>query len=69
MSKYIILHKVKKVKLNTQYTVFDSQEELKQDDNALMLKAQEAINNAYAPYSHFKVGAAVLLESGKSCAR
>ncbi len=56
---------MKQVKINTQYTVFDSQDELEKNDNALMLKAQEAINNAYAPYSHFQVGAAVLLESGK----
>ena len=56
---------MKQVKINTQYTVFDSQTELEENDNALMLKAQEAINNAYAPYSHFQVGAAVLLESGK----
>lgn len=29
-----------------------------------MDKAQQARENAYAPYSHFKVGAAVLLDSG-----
>jgi len=56
---------VKQVKINTQYTVFESQTELGDEDLALMLKAQEAIHNAYAPYSHFQVGAAVLLESGK----
>ena len=27
--------------------------------------AQQAINNAYAPYSHFKVGAALLTKSGE----
>jgi len=30
-----------------------------------MDKAQEACKNAYAPYSHFKVGAAILLGSGE----
>ncbi len=30
-----------------------------------MNKAHEARNNAYAPYSHFKVGAAIALENGE----
>ncbi len=30
-----------------------------------MFKAQEARNKAYAPYSHFKVGAAILLDNGE----
>jgi len=52
------------VKINTQHTVFNSQSELNKTDNYLMTHAQKAINNAYAPYSHFQVGAAVLLENG-----
>jgi cytidine deaminase len=35
------------------------------DDKALFLKAQSVLYNAYAPYSNFKVGAAVLTKSGK----
>ena len=35
------------------------------DDKALFLKAQSVLDNAYAPYSNFKVGAAVLTKSGK----
>lgn len=31
----------------------------------LVISAKNAIENAYAPYSHFKVGAAVLTETGK----
>ncbi|MFD3157579.1 cytidine deaminase [Haloimpatiens sp. FM7330] len=31
----------------------------------LMLKAKEARENAYSPYSNFKVGAAVLMSNGK----
>ncbi len=31
----------------------------------LLDKAYEAMENAYVPYSHFKVGAALLTESGK----
>jgi len=33
--------------------------------NQLIIKAKEARKNAYAPYSGFKVGAAILTESGK----
>lgn len=33
-------------------------------DKALMCSAEEAQRNAYAPYSHFKVGAALLGASG-----
>lgn len=45
-------------------TVFDSMEELPDDARVLIKKAQEATSNAYAPYSDFMVGAAVLLADG-----
>ncbi|HHU16654.1 MAG TPA: cytidine deaminase [Clostridiales bacterium] len=35
------------------------------DYKELYKTAQQAINNAYAPYSHFKVGAALLTKSGE----
>ena len=35
------------------------------DNKTLMRMAQEARNNAYSPYSHFRVGAALLAKSGK----
>lgn len=34
------------------------------DEKKLMQKAREAIENAYAPYSNFKVGACLLLKDG-----
>ena len=34
-------------------------------DNELTLKASESMKNSYSPYSNFKVGAALLSESGK----
>lgn len=34
------------------------------DEKTLIAKAEEATKNAYAPYSRFKVGAAVLLDDG-----
>ncbi|MFQ5447267.1 MAG: cytidine deaminase [Saprospiraceae bacterium] len=46
-------------------TVFDKQEELGKDDRALLTLARNTLENAYAPYSGFKVGAAVLLENGE----
>ena len=45
--------------------VFDSISELPKDIQELMNKAQEARENAYAPYSHFRVGAALRLVSGE----
>ena len=35
------------------------------DDKTLMQMAQEARKNSYSPYSHFRVGAALLAKSGK----
>ena len=46
------------------YTIYDHAGELDQDDGSLLAKAREARNNAYAPYSKYHVGAAVLLENG-----
>lgn len=39
--------------------------ELAQDDKQLFERAKEAMKKAYAPYSKFYVGAAVLLENGE----
>jgi len=44
---------------------FGSLSELPEQDRKLVRKAREASNNAYAPYSKFNVGAALLLENGK----
>lgn len=41
-------------------------EELSKEEQALIEKAKEATNNAYANYSHFYVGAACLLEDGRT---
>lgn len=43
---------------------FDSIEELESSDRELLKSAREAALNAYAPYSGFRVGAAVRLASG-----
>ncbi len=44
---------------------FDTVMELPKSDQDLVLAARGALKNAYAPYSNFNVGAAVLLENGK----
>lgn len=46
------------------YKEFEKPEELNTDDLELVFAARETAINAYAPYSKFKVGAAVRLESG-----
>lgn len=44
---------------------FESIESLSNSEKELMLKAVEIRKNAYAPYSNFQVGAAVLMGNGK----
>lgn len=46
------------------YLEFDSHEELESNDKELVLEAAKAALNAYAPYSMFRVGAAIRLENG-----
>lgn len=55
----------KKKKISFDITVYDSLNELKESDKKLLDLAVEARKNAYAPYSRFNVGAAVLLENGE----
>lgn len=55
---------MKKVNIQTSLSVFDTLEELSQSDQILLSKAVEALDDAYAPYSNFRVGAAVLTANG-----
>lgn len=47
------------------YREYDKPEELEQSDRELLEAAKSIALNAYAPYSGFKVGAAVRLDSGR----
>lgn len=53
-----------KKELKIAFTEYDSEQELNKDEQELLKRAKEASKLAYAPYSNFHVGAALLLENG-----
>jgi cytidine deaminase len=55
---------MKQITITTQFTVYDSIPDLGIDIQNLMKEAIVVRKNAYAPYSKFKVGAALLLDNG-----
>jgi cytidine deaminase len=55
---------LKKINLNSEIEEL-SPEELDDREQNLLSRAQEVSKMAYAPYSNFQVGAAVLLENGE----
>lgn len=50
--------------VTTEVTAYTSKEDLPAADRALLNAALEAVDNAYAPYSRFHVGAAIRLADG-----
>ena len=56
---------MKKVERSISYTEYPSKEELSKEESLLLSEAQKATEGSYSPYSHFAVGAAVLLENGE----
>lgn len=56
---------MEKKKIDFELLIYENINELSQNDQELLEKAKAAMGNAYAPYSKFKVGAAVLLENGE----
>ena len=50
--------------LTLSYLEYASDNELPETDAALLARAREATVHAYAPYSHFRVGAAARLANG-----
>ncbi len=56
---------MKELILEIKVKEYDNLEELTYEERKLMNIAREATLNAYAPYSNYYVGAAVLLENGE----
>jgi len=56
---------MKKIKHIIEIEDYQSFDELNSTDRKLLEKAQIACKSAYAPYSQFRVGAAVLLKTGE----
>jgi cytidine deaminase len=54
-----------KRKIISEITEYTDLEEMAQEDRTLIHKAMNAASTAYAPYSKFRVGAAVLLENNE----
>ncbi len=56
---------MKEIKIESTLYVYDALDELSKEVRELMEKAIESRNKAYAPYSKFNVGAALLLDNGE----
>lgn len=56
---------MKEININTTISVFNGINDLPNEIQLLMDDAIETRKNAYAPYSRFRVGAAILLDNGK----
>lgn len=55
---------MRKIKLETEMQVYESREELPENLLDLLLQAEAAAARAYAKYSRFQVGAAILMNNG-----
>ncbi|KRD10873.1 cytidine deaminase [Flavobacterium sp. Root901] len=56
---------MKEISITSSFTIYDNINELSQEIQDLMNQAIEIRKKAYAPYSQFRVGAALLLDNGK----
>lgn len=56
---------MKTFEIKTTFTVYESEAELSEEDQKLLKMARNAANRAYAVYSQFHVGAALLLDNGE----
>lgn len=55
---------MKTIHFTAEVRVFSHQEELPAEERQLVEAARESVKHSYSPYSHFKVGAAIILENG-----
>jgi cytidine deaminase len=56
---------MRKIDIKTTIFEYESLEEFSDEFQVLINEAKNIVKNAYAPYSKFNVGAAVLLDNGK----
>lgn len=56
---------MKTIEFTSKITVYADRSELPEDIADLLVQAEAAAQRAYAPYSHFQVGTAILLNNGK----
>src|SRR5690349_20024606 len=56
---------MKNVEIISRLTEWESEEELNPEEKKLIMEAKQVMHDAYAPYSHFHVGAAILLDNGQ----
>jgi len=56
---------MKEISITTQFKAYDAIPDLPTDIQELMLQAVAVRKTAYAPYSKFRVGVAILLDNGK----
>lgn len=56
---------MKKEDFKFTFEVYEAINELSEADASLLRQAREVTQHAYAPYSHFRVGAVALLTNGK----
>lgn len=56
---------MKKLSIKTDISIYEAPDELPEAYQRLLALAHQSLEDAYAPYSKFHVGAAVLLENGK----
>ena len=61
----LIKNMPKEININTRLIKFDSLIELNENEQVLVNAAKKSALNAYAPYSEFQVGCAILLNDGQ----
>lgn len=62
---FLLKKTMKKITITSEFSVYNSLEELPNDVQNLMEQAVSVRKNAYAPYSNFRVGVALLLDNGQ----
>lgn len=54
-----------KIQVVSSFDVYKTEQDLTNEDRLLLMHARKSLESAYAPYSNFNVGAAILLENGE----